>query len=161
MWRSALARACLDSALCDAALVPSRFRACKLARDRAGFALRAVTFGAFFPGGGGSLTPARLAFDSPMAITCLADRAPCSPARTCSISSRTYSPACVEGAVFFCGIAIGRLRPGTFLSPALPSTEPCRSAGRPPVPNSCRSCQANCLYRNPVRSPGCLCRCSG
>ena len=48
--------------------------------------------------GGGSLTPDRLAFASPMAIACLVERAPCVPRRTCSISSRTNSPDCVVGA---------------------------------------------------------------
>jgi hypothetical protein len=47
--------------------------------------------------GGGNFTPARRAFDKPMAIACSGDRAPCSPSRMCSISSRTNSPACVEG----------------------------------------------------------------
>lgn len=41
----------------------------------------------------GSLTPARRAFESPIAIACCAERAPCLPLRTCSISSCTYSPA--------------------------------------------------------------------
>ena len=34
-----------------------------------------------------------------MAIACSGERAPCSPSRICSISSRTNSPACVEGAL--------------------------------------------------------------
>src|SRR4051812_42750765 len=34
-----------------------------------------------------------------MAIACLVLRAPCLPSRTCSISSRTNSPACVVGAL--------------------------------------------------------------
>jgi hypothetical protein len=37
-------------------------------------------------GGGGSFTPARRAFDNPIAIACFVDRAPCLPSRTCSIS---------------------------------------------------------------------------
>src|SRR4029079_3222134 len=45
--------------------------------------------------GGGNGTPARLAFDSPMAMACLVERAPCLPSRTCSISSCTNSPAAV------------------------------------------------------------------
>ena len=49
--------------------------------------------------GGFSLTPARRAFDRPIAMACLADRAPCFPSRTCSISSRTNSPAWVDGAL--------------------------------------------------------------
>src|SRR6185295_17926822 len=47
--------------------------------------------------GGLSGTPARRALDNPMAIACLAERAPCLPSRTCSISSRTNSPAWVDG----------------------------------------------------------------
>src|SRR6185503_12711316 len=46
--------------------------------------------------GGLSGTPARRAFESPMAITCFAERAPCLPCRTWWISSRTNSPAAVE-----------------------------------------------------------------
>src|SRR5205085_830268 len=45
--------------------------------------------------GGGSFTPDRRAFESPMAMACLADRAPCLPSRMWCISSRTNSPACV------------------------------------------------------------------
>jgi hypothetical protein len=41
------------------------------------------------------LTPARRAFDKPIAIACFAERAPCLPARIWSISSRTNSPAWV------------------------------------------------------------------
>ncbi len=48
--------------------------------------------------GGASFTPARRAFESPMAIACFVDRAPCLPSRIWSISSRTNSPACVLGA---------------------------------------------------------------
>jgi len=53
---------------------------------RSRFAWRRVRFEAapFF--GGGNFTPARRAFDKPIAIACLVERAPCSP----------YSPACVE-----------------------------------------------------------------
>ena len=46
---------------------------------------------------GGILIPARRAFDRPIAIACLADLAPCTPCRICSISSRTNSPAWVDG----------------------------------------------------------------
>jgi hypothetical protein len=45
----------------------------------------------------GTRTPARRAFESPIAIACFADRAPCFPSRTWWISSRTNSPAWVEG----------------------------------------------------------------
>jgi len=48
--------------------------------------------------GAGSLTPAFRAFDSPIAIACFVERAPCFPSRMWSISSRTNSPACVDGA---------------------------------------------------------------
>src|SRR5918911_5412512 len=40
-------------------------------------------------------TPARRAFDNPMAIACLAERAPCLPFLMSSSSSRTNSPATV------------------------------------------------------------------
>src|ERR1017187_3765772 len=57
-----------------------------------------------------------------MAITCLAERAPCLPSRTCSTSSRTYSPACVDGdlafragrVVFFSGKATVHRRRAAF-----------------------------------------------
>jgi hypothetical protein len=49
-------------------------------------------------GGGGRLTPALRAFESPIAIACFVERAPCLPSRMCSISSLTNSPACVVGA---------------------------------------------------------------
>jgi hypothetical protein len=67
-------------------------------------------------------TPARRAFDRPIAIACLADRAPCLPSRMCSISSCTNSPAAVLAFlpwrsafralsfVFFSGIAIPSTR---------------------------------------------------
>jgi hypothetical protein len=60
------------------------------------FACSLIFFDPFF--GGGRSTPARRALESPIAIACFADRAPCLPSRTCSISSRTNSPACVLGA---------------------------------------------------------------
>ena len=60
------------------------------------FRVRADAFPRF---GGGSFTPARRAFDKPMAIACSGERAPCSPSLMCSISSRTNSPAWVEGAL--------------------------------------------------------------
>jgi hypothetical protein len=41
--------------------------------------------------------PARLALLSPIAIACCGERTPCFPSRTCSISSRTNSPAAVDG----------------------------------------------------------------
>src|SRR5436190_3951018 len=108
-WRAA-ERACLESALFEAADRPSRPSAFLIVRERlregalrfapffsSRLALRRVSFEAapFF--GGGNCTPARRAFDKPIAIACLVDRAPCLPSRMCSISSRTNSPACVEG----------------------------------------------------------------
>ncbi|PYK06841.1 MAG: hypothetical protein DME66_03185 [Verrucomicrobia bacterium] len=109
--RRAAERACRESALRDAAERFSRFRALFVARDlvREGFLRRApprlpsrlacfrVRADAFPRFGGGTFTPARRAFDKPMAIACCGDRAPCSPSRMCSISSRTNSPAWVEG----------------------------------------------------------------
>ncbi len=107
----ALLLACRDSAACEAALLLSWRSALVVARERLGeiflLPLRPLlksrwawrrTFRElllFF--GGGKSIPARRAFDNPMAIACLGERAPCFPWRTCSISSRTNSPACVEG----------------------------------------------------------------
>ena len=106
---AAAVRAWRDNAVLEAALRPSRLRAARVARERlvdvflpGRFALRVsraacsrVFFDAYF--GGGSLTPALRAFESPIAIACLVERAPCLPSRTCSVSSRTNSPACVLG----------------------------------------------------------------
>jgi len=47
--------------------------------------------------GAASLTPARRAFDNPIAIACFVLAAPCLPSRMWCISSRTNSPACVLG----------------------------------------------------------------
>ncbi len=126
-----------DSARWDAAPRPSRFKAALVARERLaeGFPaawlrplaesraawarVRAETL----PLGGGSLTPARRAFERPMAMACLVDRAPCLPSRICSTSSRTNSPAWVVGAfpsrasrrarwmVFFSGIPSRQQQP--------------------------------------------------
>jgi hypothetical protein len=109
--RRAAERACRESALRDTEERFSRFRAPLVARDRVreGFLRRArarlmsrlacfrVRADAFPRFGGGSFTPARRAFDKPMAIACWGERAPCSPSLMCSISSRTNSPAWVEG----------------------------------------------------------------
>jgi hypothetical protein len=100
-----------DNARCDAARRGSRSNARFVARERvrdgrflARRPFRRSRFACFrvrrevVPRlGGDNFTPARLAFDKPMAMACLAERAPCSPSRICSISSRTNSPACVEG----------------------------------------------------------------
>src|SRR5262245_28616767 len=48
--------------------------------------------------GGERPTPARRAFERPIAMACCGDLAPCTPRRTLWISSRTNSPACVVGA---------------------------------------------------------------
>jgi hypothetical protein len=104
-------RVCFDNAFLDPAARPSLFNAPMVARERfrevdfrppfcARFVSRVALRRAssetvpFF--GGGNLTPARRALDNPIAMACRADRAPCLPCRTCSISSRTNSPACVE-----------------------------------------------------------------
>ena len=67
---------------------------------------------------GGSLTPARLAFERPMAIACLVERAPCLPSRMWSISSRTNSPAWVDGLLpsrasrrARCSVSLSGIRP--------------------------------------------------
>ena len=104
----------LESAACDAEDRGSRLSASSRARDRFAEGLlfrfpwpasrsRSARFRVAsdvvpFLGGGRS-TPARRAFDNPMAIACCGERAPCLPLRICSISSRTNSPACVVGAL--------------------------------------------------------------
>jgi hypothetical protein len=99
--RLAALRACRESDLWDAALRCSRCNAFSAARDLFADGLR---FELVFvreddPPRGGSFTPARRASDNPMAMACFVDRAPCFPLRMCSISWRTNSPACVEGAL--------------------------------------------------------------
>ena len=92
----------------DADRGDSRLRAPLTARERVrdglrrDFPLRTSRAARFFVlaeplFGGGNLTPARRALDNPIAMACCGDRAPCFPSRICSISSRTNSPACVEG----------------------------------------------------------------
>jgi hypothetical protein len=61
------------------------------------FADRRVAADASLFFGAGSLTPERRAFERPIAIACSGERAPCFPSRTWWISSRTNSPACVDG----------------------------------------------------------------
>jgi hypothetical protein len=98
--------ACPDNACLDAERRLSRLSARFVARDRfrEGFLRRparpfarsrfAWRFVRSLPRlGGGNSTPARRAFERPMAIACSGERAPCSPSRMCSISSRTNSPA--------------------------------------------------------------------
>lgn len=109
--RRAAPLACRERAFRDAALRPSRFSAPVIARDRVdagrvrpcrparlAYAALCFVFALALAGGRGSFTPARRAFESPIAIACLVDRAPCLPRRTCSISSRTNAPAWVVGA---------------------------------------------------------------
>ena len=105
----AAVRVCWDNASGETAALLSRLRAFNVACDRLaeGFfpelafsrsrwALRRVA-SEVLPGfGGASFTPARRALESPMAMACFAERAPCFPARISSISSRTNSPAWVE-----------------------------------------------------------------
>jgi hypothetical protein len=91
--RRAALLACRESALVEAAARLSLFSAFLTARERRGDALRPLRaarladFALLFvpgeaeAGGGGSFTPARRAFESPMAIACFADRAPCLPSR--------------------------------------------------------------------------------
>ena len=85
-------RACRDSARWDAALRPSRFNTPLMARERFadGLALErplAVSRAAFLRVaadaflGADNLTPARRALLNPMAMACLALRAPCFPSR--------------------------------------------------------------------------------
>ena len=95
--RRALECACFDSARWDAAEWPSRFSACLTADDRRADGRRfvpdlpfAVSRAACLRAradvvpflGGDSFTPARRAFDKPIAIACFVDRAPCLPSRT-------------------------------------------------------------------------------
>ncbi len=106
----ALARACLESAADDTIRWPSPCSFFFIPRERAGFGACAGCFPRSMSRaawcrvcaevvpfrGGGSFTPARLALESPMAMACSVERAPCFPSRMCSISSRTNSPACVD-----------------------------------------------------------------
>jgi hypothetical protein len=91
--RRAACVACRDNARRDAALRPSRFSALVTARERrvddlarffavvvADCALRFVLDLAE-DGGGGSFTLDCRAFESPIAIACLDERAPCLPSR--------------------------------------------------------------------------------
>jgi len=103
---SSYERPCRERDRRETARLGSRFKAARVVRERLreGFlrlpaeaksclALRRVEADVRFEFGGGNLIPARRAFDNPIAIACLAERAPCLPFRICSISSRTKSPA--------------------------------------------------------------------
>jgi hypothetical protein len=114
--RAAADRPCFARAFLEAADLPSCRNARVMARERlldgpclpprparyALAALRRVFSGTVPFSGGGRSTPARRAFDNPMATACFDERTPCLPCRTCSISSRTNSPACVVGALPSC-----------------------------------------------------------
>ena len=78
--------------------------------------------------GGGSGTPARRAFDRPIAIACFVERAPCLPWRTWSISSCTNSPARRGCALAGAQIAPGLLNRVLFghAKPPLPEVCTCR-----------------------------------
>jgi hypothetical protein len=93
--RDVLARDVL-ARLALARVVPARLALARFAPVFERFAAPVFVL-ARFPWGG-SFTPALRAFDRPMAIACFVERAPCFPSRTWSISSRTNSPACVDGA---------------------------------------------------------------
>jgi len=89
-------RVCRESADFEALDLPSFFKAFSVARERPGDALRfperpldrsrLACFRTRFverPAlGGPNFTPARRAFDKPMAIACCGDLAPCFPSRT-------------------------------------------------------------------------------
>jgi hypothetical protein len=83
-WRaSALREAAFRGSLFSARRAPrARVADGRVRRRAARFAYRALRFvDAFARRGGGNLTPARRAFDKPIAIACLVDRAPCLPSR--------------------------------------------------------------------------------
>jgi hypothetical protein len=94
--RRAADRACLASAWGEAALRPSRLSLLSIARERrtdvfflppllafrvSRAAARRVSSEVVPFFGGFSFTPARRAFDSPIAIACWVERAPCFPSR--------------------------------------------------------------------------------
>lgn len=102
--------ACCESALWLVVFFGSRFNACLravLRRLDVLFALadfpRLISRSAFFFAvevaffWGGTGMPERRASLRPIAMACWGDRAPCLPCLTCSISSRTNSPAAVFG----------------------------------------------------------------
>ena len=150
--RRAAVCACRASDALEAAVRPSRRKAEWIARERLrdGFvrgclnarsALRRVLSEACPFRGAANFTPARRAFERPIAIACFGDRAPCLPFRTCSISSRTNSPACVDAdlparlsrralaIVFLSGMLPLRL-PGLVFSLSAASCMPRKGAGQ-------------------------------
>jgi hypothetical protein len=93
--RRAALRACCDNAAREAVFPGSCFNAARVARERRGdgfcdgcWPARDALAALFLvrdedpAGGDGSVTPARRAFESPMAIACFVERAPCLPSRT-------------------------------------------------------------------------------
>ena len=121
--RFALAFACLESAAEDTIWCFSPFSFFVIARERLGL----TAFPGCFPRsrsrsacsrtssetvpllGGGSFTPARRAFESPMAIACPVERAPCFP-RGCARSprARTRRPASTGISPLVCLFALAR-----------------------------------------------------
>ena len=105
--RRAAEEACRDNAFRDAALCPSRLSASRTARDRvadvfagrlpcasAFFALRRVLAAAVPFFGAANFTPARRAFERPMAMACLVDvRHACPREHGVSPRARTRQPA--------------------------------------------------------------------
>lgn len=103
--RAAALFACRESAVGEAAERGSFLRAFSVARERLGlgvFPARALSCEALRRtrplafGLGWAAKPERRAFESPIAIACLALRAPCFPSRMWCISSRMNSPAWVD-----------------------------------------------------------------
>ena len=84
-----------ERASCEVAAFPSPLQSPTGRQRSRGIRLAAGRFRRLFPWRRWQFHPRPLALESPMAIACLAERAPCFPSRTCSISSRTYS-ACVD-----------------------------------------------------------------
>src|SRR5215472_6282752 len=110
--RRAARRACCERLLREAAERPFLRNAREVARERRTEVLRRradlprrtsrcafvrVSAEAVPLLGGGNFTPARRALDSPIAIACCGEAAPCLPSRMWCISSRINSPAWVEG----------------------------------------------------------------
>ena len=99
--------ACRISAVVDAAEWLSRLSAAETARERLRETLRrglrpaarsraAASRVLSEAGGAGSCTPARLALDSPIAIACLVDRAPCLPSLANMMYFFAYEFTCLR-----------------------------------------------------------------
>jgi len=91
-WRGEPGRVSACASSCAAFACPDRSRT--RARRTPGSAPRSCP-----PTEVAAARPRARAFDSPMAIACLVERAPCFPSRMWSIFSRTNSPAAVVGAL--------------------------------------------------------------